>query len=93
MARIPAQVVERLKAEVSVHRLAEARGVAFKSHVRVSYIAASRSSTAKNRWLGLDSFFRRTDGTHPCSGGRAVNRRAIRTTDRRPTLTRVGPVI
>ena len=32
MARIPDQVVERLKTEVSVQRLAEARGVAFKTH-------------------------------------------------------------
>jgi DNA primase len=32
MARIPDQVVERLKAEVSVQRLAEARGIAFKKH-------------------------------------------------------------
>jgi DNA primase len=32
MARIPEQVVERLKAEISVQRLAEARGVAFKKH-------------------------------------------------------------
>jgi DNA primase len=32
MARIPEQVVERLKAEISVQRLAEARGVAFKRH-------------------------------------------------------------
>jgi DNA primase catalytic core len=32
MARIPEQVVERLKAEISVQRLAEARGVAFKQH-------------------------------------------------------------
>jgi DNA primase len=32
MARIPAEVVERLKAEISVQRLAEARGVAFKQH-------------------------------------------------------------
>jgi DNA primase len=32
MARIPDQVVERLKAEISVQRLAEARGVAFKKH-------------------------------------------------------------
>lgn len=32
MARIPDQVVERLKTEVSVQRLAEARGVAFKKH-------------------------------------------------------------
>jgi DNA primase catalytic core len=32
MARIPNQVVERLKAEISVQRLAEARGVAFKKH-------------------------------------------------------------
>jgi DNA primase len=32
MARIPDQVVERLKAEISVQRLAEARGIAFKKH-------------------------------------------------------------
>ena len=32
MARIPEHVVERLKAEISVQRLAEARGVAFKKH-------------------------------------------------------------
>ena len=32
MARIPVEVVERLKSEVSVQRLAEARGVAFKKH-------------------------------------------------------------
>src|SRR6266436_6436400 len=32
MARIPVEVVERLKAEVSVQRLAEARGVTFKPH-------------------------------------------------------------
>lgn len=32
MARIPDHVVERLKAEISVQRLAEARGVAFKKH-------------------------------------------------------------
>jgi DNA primase len=32
MARIPVEEVERLKAEVSVQRLAEARGVAFKKH-------------------------------------------------------------
>jgi DNA primase len=32
MARIPDHVVERLKAEVSVQRLAEVRGVAFKKH-------------------------------------------------------------
>jgi DNA primase len=32
MARIPVEVVERLKVEVSVQRLAEARGVAFKKH-------------------------------------------------------------
>jgi DNA primase len=32
MARIPVEVVERLKAEVSVQRLAEARGVTFKKH-------------------------------------------------------------
>jgi DNA primase len=32
MARIPEQVVERLKAEISVQRLAEARGVTFKKH-------------------------------------------------------------
>jgi DNA primase catalytic core len=32
MARIPVEVVERLKTEVSVQRLAEARGVAFKKH-------------------------------------------------------------
>ena len=32
MARIPDQVVERLKTEVSVQRLAEARGIAFKKH-------------------------------------------------------------
>ena len=32
MARIPVEVVERLKTEVSVQRLAEARGVAFKTH-------------------------------------------------------------
>src|SRR5882757_7053523 len=32
MARIPVEVVERLKTEVSVQRLAEARGVAFKRH-------------------------------------------------------------
>jgi CHC2 zinc finger len=32
MARIPAEVVERLKAEVSVQRLAEARGVELKRH-------------------------------------------------------------
>jgi DNA primase len=32
MARIPDQVVERLKAEISVQRLAEAHGVAFKKH-------------------------------------------------------------
>lgn len=32
MARIPDQVVERLKAEICVQRLAEARGVTFKKH-------------------------------------------------------------
>jgi DNA primase len=32
MARIPDQVVERLKTEISVQRLAEARGIAFKKH-------------------------------------------------------------
>jgi DNA primase len=32
MARIPAEVVERLKTEVSVQRLAEARGVELKRH-------------------------------------------------------------
>src|SRR3984957_7809333 len=32
MARIPVEVRERLKSEVSVQRLAEARGVAFKQH-------------------------------------------------------------
>jgi DNA primase len=32
MARIPDQVVERLKAEISIQRLAEAQGVAFKKH-------------------------------------------------------------
>ena len=32
MARIPVEVVERLKADISVQRLAEARGVAFKKH-------------------------------------------------------------
>ena len=32
MARIPDQVVERLKGEVSVQRLAEARGVVFTRH-------------------------------------------------------------
>jgi DNA primase len=32
MARIPDQVVERLKTDISVQRLAEARGVAFKKH-------------------------------------------------------------
>ena len=32
MARIPDQVVERLKTEISVQRLAEARGVTFKKH-------------------------------------------------------------
>jgi CHC2 zinc finger len=32
MARIPVEEVERLKTEVSVQRLAEARGVAFKKH-------------------------------------------------------------
>jgi hypothetical protein len=32
MARIPVEVVERLKTQVSVQRLAEARGVAFKKH-------------------------------------------------------------
>ncbi|MFZ3343071.1 MAG: CHC2 zinc finger domain-containing protein [Terriglobales bacterium] len=32
MARIPVEVVERLKSEISVQRLAEARGVAFKKH-------------------------------------------------------------
>jgi DNA primase len=32
MARIPVEVVERLKTEISVQRLAEARGVTFKQH-------------------------------------------------------------
>src|SRR5260370_36534443 len=32
MARIPDQVVERLKTEISVQRLAEVRGIAFKRH-------------------------------------------------------------
>ena len=32
MARIPDEVVERLKTDISVQRLAEARGVAFKQH-------------------------------------------------------------
>src|SRR5580704_11475834 len=32
MARIPDQVIERLKSEVSVQRLAEARGVTFTKH-------------------------------------------------------------
>jgi DNA primase len=32
MARIPVEVVERLKTEISVQRVAEARGVAFKKH-------------------------------------------------------------
>src|SRR5271167_2056027 len=32
MARIPVEVVERLKSEISVQRLAETRGVAFKKH-------------------------------------------------------------
>jgi DNA primase len=32
MARIPGEVVERLKTEISVQRLAEARGVTFKKH-------------------------------------------------------------
>jgi len=32
MARIPVEVVERLKTDISVQRLAEARGVAFKKH-------------------------------------------------------------
>src|SRR6202047_4056044 len=32
MARIPVEVVERLKSEVSVQRLAEARGVSFTKH-------------------------------------------------------------
>src|SRR5271169_4924882 len=32
MARIPVEVVERLKTEISVQRLAEARGVVFKKH-------------------------------------------------------------
>jgi DNA primase len=32
MARIPAEVVERLKTEIAVERLAEARGVIFKKH-------------------------------------------------------------
>ena len=32
MARIPVEVVERLKTEISVQRLAEARGVVFKPH-------------------------------------------------------------
>jgi DNA primase len=32
MARIPEQVVERLKREVSVQRLAEARGVSLTKH-------------------------------------------------------------
>jgi hypothetical protein len=32
MARIPDQVIERLKDEVSVQRLAEARGVTFSKH-------------------------------------------------------------
>lgn len=32
MARIPDEVVERLKREVSVARLAESRGIALKKH-------------------------------------------------------------
>ena len=32
MARIPGEVIERLKSEVSVQRLAEARGVVFTKH-------------------------------------------------------------
>jgi len=32
MARIPDEVIERLKGEVSVQRLAEARGVIFSKH-------------------------------------------------------------
>jgi hypothetical protein len=45
MARIPVEVVERLKAEVSVQRLAEARGVTFKKH----------GSDLIGRWLACSS--------------------------------------
>ena len=51
MARIPDQVVERLKTEISVQRLAEARGVTFKKHGSGPASVAARSTmTRRPRW-------------------------------------------
>jgi len=55
MARIPEHEVERLKREVSVQRLAEARGIKLHRH------GADRSTTtAARRWSSLR---RRISGT------------------------------
>ncbi len=50
MARIPDQVVERLKVEISVQRLAEARGVPSRSTERICMAAAPSTKIAHPHW-------------------------------------------
>ena len=50
MARIPDQVVERLKTDISVQRLAEARGVVFRSTGATCSAAARSTTTGRRRW-------------------------------------------
>ena len=60
MARIPDDEVERLKREVSVQRLAEARGIKLTRHGADLLASARSTTTATRRWLSLR---RRISGT------------------------------
>ena len=49
MARIPGGVIERLKSEISVQRLAEARGVVFERPGRICTAAVPSTRTGRRR--------------------------------------------
>ena len=53
MARIPESEVERLKKEISVQRLAEARGIKLTRHGADLWACARSTTTGTRRWLSL----------------------------------------
>ncbi len=67
MARIPEGVIERLKREVSIERLAEARGVKLDATVRTSLASAPSTKTTRRLWL---SARRKISGTVSAHAGR-----------------------
>ena len=60
MARIPEEEVERLKREVSVQRLAEARGIKLPGTEPTCWASARSTTTGARRWSSLR---RRISGT------------------------------